>query len=111
MCLHKAGIAVRVDDETVRLYFLEKDDSHQKIRDHYKLSDSGALSMYQTPVEFVPVRGCEKIDQYDFVFDASRPDWWTDGMTEQCKHELFAASQKDLSGVWVNPLRLDRLQS
>ena len=100
MCQHKSGIAVKRSETEITVYFLKQEDSHQKIRNHFGLNDKSPLSRYQTPIEFIPVRGCETIDQYDFKFDDSRPEWWTDEMTEEAKRVLFGASQIDIRGEW-----------
>ena len=110
MCQHKSGIAVKVSEVEVKVYFLAGEDLHQKIRDHFSLNDSSALSRYQTPIEFIPVRGIEAIEQYEFKFDDSRPEWWTDDMTEEAKRVLFAASQVDLkSKKFIGDLDLGSL--
>ena len=110
MCQHKSGIAVKVSEVEVKVYLLAGEDSHQKIRDHFSLNDSSALSRYQTPIEFIPVRGIDAIEQYDFRFDASCPEWWTAEMTEEAKRVLFAASQVDLkSKKFIGDLELSSL--
>ena len=100
MCQHKSGIAVKRSETEITVYFLKQEDSYQKIRDHFGIIDAGPLAINQTPVEFVPVRGCEKIEDYDFRFDDSRPDWWKDEMTDEARRVLFAASQVDIRGEW-----------
>ena len=99
MCQFRSGIAVRVDESTVRVYMLSDDDSHEEIRKHYRLTDDGELSRYQTPVELVPVRGLFRREDYDFVFDAGKPDWWVDGMMEQAVDVLFPAALTRLEGT------------
>ena len=109
MCLHKSGVVVRIDESEIRVYSLPKDDSHNNIRATFHLSD-GPLADWTASVECVPVRGLSNPDHYDFRFDAERPEWWTDGMTDQAKRELFRASQDELEGEWTNPLHLDELR-
>ena len=99
MCQFKSGIAVRIDESTIRIHTLPCDDSHQHIRDAIGIRDTGDLSRNQTPVELVAVRGLAKIDDFDFTFDDARPYWWTDTMTEQAKYALFAAAQADLHAM------------
>ena len=67
VCLHKSAEAVKVDESTVKLYWLPKQDSHSKIVEHFHLNDNTALSRYMTPVEMKPVRGAVNIEDYDFV--------------------------------------------
>ena len=111
MCLHKAIIAVRVDESSIKIYSLPKNDKHEDIRAHYKLNDSSALSRYQTPLEVRPVRGAEKLSDYDLVFDAGSPDWWTEAMSEEALLAGYKLSQDELEGVWTNELRLDFLKN
>jgi len=111
MCMHKSGIVVRRDETSIDVYFLKGEDSHSKIRDAHKISDSGALGRYQTPVEFKPVRGIKKLEQYDFIFDAGKPDWWKDEFEEEAKRVLFRASQDDLAGDFTGSLNLRSLTS
>ena len=111
MCMHKSGIVVRVDETTIKVFCLPGEDAHLKIREKYKISDSNAIGRFQTPVEFKPVRGIESIDQYDFVFDAGKPDWWMAEFEEESKHVLFRASQEDLSGDFAGYLDLRALTS
>ena len=89
MCKCKSGIAVRLDETTIRVYQLDGEDSHNTIRQMHGLTDSAfPLGRYQTPIELVPVRGLA-IGDCDFVFDAGRPDWWTDDMTRQATTSLY----------------------
>ena len=111
MCMHKSGIVVRVDETTIKVFCLPGEDSHLKIREKYKISDSNAIGRFQTPVEFKPVRGIESIDQYDFAFDAGKPDWWMAEFEEEAKRVLFRASQEDLSGDFAGYLDLRALTS
>ena len=91
MCQAISGIAVK-NGEDIKVYTLRHEDSHQKIRDEYKIRDDNRPgSQYQTPVELIPVRGLFKLGDMDFKFDAGRPDWWTDEITEEAKKQLFAA--------------------
>ena len=111
MCMHKSGIVVLIDETTIKVFCLPGEDSHSKIREKYGISDSSAIGRYQTPVEFKPVRGIESIDQYDFVFDASRPDWWRDEFEEDAKRILFHASQEDSADGFTGGLDLRSLTS
>jgi hypothetical protein len=108
MCRHKSGYAVRVDEATIRIYELERNDSHSEIIKAFKLDNISSFAKFGTPLECIPVRGIETIDQYDLVFDAGRPDWWTDGMSEYAKEVLIKASVRDLTstGTWLVSLDL-----
>ena len=86
MCNWKSGIVVRVSEAECEVYTLSGQDSHTEIRKQHGISeDNGALSRAQTPVEFQPARGCEKLNQFDLVYDAGKPDWVTPEMEERIK--------------------------
>ena len=106
MCRAKSGIAVRVDEQTLKIYTLPGEDSHEAIREHFNLIDDGILSRYQTPVECVPVTGIgPNVEDYDFIFDDHRPNWWTDQMTSEAKAFLvktFVAELQDNAYNAVN---------
>ena len=90
MCHAISGIAIKAGD-TVDVRTSD-DDSHDTIRKHHYIRDGlGAGSARQTPIELIPVRGVEQIDQFDFVFGAGQPDWWTERMTEAATEQLFRA--------------------
>jgi len=109
MCQHKSGIVVRVDETTCKIFCLPREDSHSKIREHFNLSDDSLLGRFQTPVEFVPVRGLDKIEDYDFKFDDNKPDWWRDEFEAEAKRVLFAQSQLDIADVFPGKLDLKSL--
>ena len=92
MCQFKSGIAVKISEDDVKIFTLKGEDSHTEIRKEYNIRDGvGAGSTRQTPVELIPVRGLLKKEDYKFVFDAYRPDWWTDNMTVSATNQLFSA--------------------
>ncbi len=92
MCHSQSGIAVRIDETSVRVYTCLDTDSHSDIRERCGLSDgANPMSRYQTPVELVPFRGMKRVEDFYFRFDAGRPKWWTDSMTGQAKSQMFAA--------------------
>ena len=98
MCQFISGIAVK-NGEAVTIYTLPREDSHTAIRAHFDIRDDGGPgASRQTPVELVPVRGFERVEEYDFIFDDGRPDWWTDEMTETAKRELFRAARARWDG-------------
>ena len=106
MCNWKSGIVVRVSEAECEVYTLSGQDSHTEIRKQHGISeDNGALSRAQTPVEFQPARGCEKLNQFDLVYDAGKPDWVTPEMEERIKAKMFEATQADLQlTVWLGSL-------
>ena len=98
MCQVKSGEAVYAGGD-LRIYHLPGEDSHNAIREHFHIRDGlGAAASRHTPIECIPVRGLFDIEDYDFVFDAGRPDWWEEWMTERAKHELFAAWMAEWDG-------------
>ena len=101
MCQHKSGIVVKVSETECKVFCLPGEDSHSKIRDAFNISDTALLGRYHTPVEFVPVRGVSAIEDYDFKFDAGKPDWWCQQFEDEAKRVLFAQSQEDVMGSFV----------
>ena len=90
MCQSISGVAVKSGD-SVKVYTLRDEDSHEAIRKEYGIGDGLEPSArYQTPVELVPVRGLRRLEDMDFIFDDERPDWWDDEMTEEAKRQLFS---------------------
>jgi hypothetical protein len=91
MCQAISGIVVKSGDD-VKVYTLHHSDSHEDIRNECKIKDDlSASSQYQTPVELVPVRDLFNVDGMDFKFDAERPTWWTDEMTNSAIRQLHKA--------------------
>jgi len=98
MCRKKSGVAVKSGNDVV-VYTIPGNDSHSDIREKHNLRDDASLmARYQTPVEFVPVRGMFDIKDYDFEFDESRPEWWTGAMTKSAKKQLFRAAMDEWDG-------------
>jgi len=98
MCMFISGIAVKTEDG-VKVYMLDNEDSHTKVREKYNIRDDDRPgSSRQTPVEFVPVRGLEKPEDYDFRFDAEKPNWWTDDMTEAASRDMFTEAKRRMKG-------------
>ena len=98
MCRTKSGIAVLANDE-LKVYHLPGEDSHEKIRQHYNIQDGlGAGATRQTPVECIPVRGVEKLADFDFTFDDGQPAWWAEAFTRQAKRELWRAFRAEWDG-------------
>ena len=119
MCQFKSGQAVMIGESEVEVKFLFHEDSHTGIRKSFGIAEANeaipGLSRFSTPVELVP----SKLDFDDpscwqLVFDAGKPDWWTDGMTEQCKSQLLKAAKADFDfwmgggevggSLWLNGL-------
>ena len=114
MCLAKSGIAIYVDEQTVKVYTLPGDDSHEQIREHFHLSDRGELSRFATPLECIPITGIGANEaDYELVFDDCCPTWWTDQMSADAKACLVQAFVNELAdGAYKEfSLNLRRLTS
>jgi len=97
MCKFKSGVAVKINEDDVKIYTLRGEDSHTEIRNEYNIrDDDGAGATRQTSVELIPVRGLSKKEDYDFIFDAGKPDWWTDNMTISAVNQLFSAVKVEI---------------
>ena len=95
MCKFRSAVAIK-DGDTVKLMMLPGEDSHEKIRTHYNIRDGeGASASRQTPVEYYPTRTLKSWDGWILEFDADRPDWWTDAMTESATHQF----QSDITPI------------
>jgi hypothetical protein len=118
MCQFKSGIAVRIDDSEVAVKVLPMNDSHTDILDkHYVRGCTLGLSRYSTPVELIPTKlDFEDKSCWKFVFDAGKPDWWVDCMTDQCIDQLLKAAKSDFEALmngqkYCNSLCLEKLTS
>ena len=103
MCNYKSGVGVRVDEVTVSAKTLayngkRDENSHTVIRKEHGIGEDtgGMAGRYHTPLELKPVRGWSNLEDFDLVFDAGKPDWWTDGMTEQAREQLWSAIERDM---------------
>ena len=110
MCEFKSGIAVKLNESEVQVYTLPWNDSHNDIREQHGIKENGLglLSNNSTPIELVPQSKPIKLndpDDWKFVFDADRPDWWTDGMTEQATRQLLQAAKADIEMANKEPLK------
>ena len=107
MCQWKSGIAVRVSETDIEVRTLLGKDSHSEIRASYGIPEDngGMVGRGQTPIEFIPARGFKEQD-FDLVFDAGKPEWWTDGMTEQAKSQMWLAVNADMKTGNVEKLQL-----
>ena len=57
------------------------------------------LSNMSTPVELIPYGfppNFKDSSSWKFKFDSDKPDWWTEGMTEQATRQLMEAAKSDL---------------
>jgi hypothetical protein len=83
MCQFRSAEAVfQPESNTVKLYFSEFEDSHTNIRKNNGLKEVSRNTQKQTPLEYVPCGSLDDFSKYEFKFDDSRPDWWTDDMTD-----------------------------
>ena len=101
MCEFKSGIAVKINEEEVRVYTLPLIDSHTLIREKHGIKENGfgMLSNMSTPVELIPhgfPPNFKDSSSWKFKFDSDKPDWWTEGMTEQATRQLMEAAKADL---------------
>jgi hypothetical protein len=98
MCKFISGVAVLADGQ-LKVYTLRDTDSHVEIYRHHKIRDDGSPgATRQTPVELIPVKSLERVEDMEFMFDDQRPDWWTDEHTEQAKAQLFSAMRERWDG-------------
>ena len=106
MCQFISGVAVERDD-TVTVKTLKNSDSHSEIRKKFNIADdNSSRGQRQTPVELIPVTSLTDVSGMEFRFDAERPDWWTDAMTDEATRQLFRAAKNRWDG---NTLKADYL--
>ena len=118
MCQFKSGIAVRISESEVEVRTSPLEDSHTKIREKFLIrEDNFCLSRYNTPVELLPTKlDFEDQSCWELVFDAGQPDWWTEGMHDQCVDQLLKAAKEDFDALmsgkkYPGSLDLNRLTS
>ena len=118
MCQFKSGIAVRISESEVEVRTSPFEDSHFVIRKKFNISeDNLGLSRYSTPVELIPTKlDFEDKSCWELVFDAGQPDWWEDGMHDQCIDQLLKAAKEDFDALmsgkeYPGSLDLDSLKS
>ena len=101
MCQFKSGIAVRISESEVEVRTSPFEDSHFVIRKKFNISeDNLGLSRYSTPVELIPTKlDFEDNSCWKLVFDDNKPDWWTEGMYDQCIDQLFKAAKEDFDAL------------
>jgi hypothetical protein len=67
--------------------------------DSYSYSnDDGGVGYRQTPVKYSPGSRLDSFDDWKFLFDDIRPDWWTNDMTESAERQLIAAFRSRWDG-------------
>ena len=89
MCRFRSAVAVYQSESEVALKLLPGEDSHTKIREAFNIRDGlGAAASRQTPVEFVPFGALDDLDAYEFIFDAGKPNWWTDAHTDSAVQQF-----------------------
>ena len=90
MCNFLSGIALKNGEDVTVLMSLET-DSHTELRTEFKVGEDAGKPTHKlsTPVELVPIRGILADEDYDFVFDAGRPAWWTEEMTVSARRQMF----------------------
>jgi len=118
MCQFKSGIVVSTSESEVGAKTLLLQDSHTVIREKFNISeDNLGLSRYSTPVELIPTKlDFEDQSCWELVFDAGQPDWWTEGMHDQCVDQLLKAAKEDFDALmsgkkYPGSLDLNRLTS
>ena len=82
----RSGIGIidsLMDGGRVTLGMLPGNDSHPATREALGIrnNDNDLLGRYQTPLEYVPRGALDDFSKYELVFDAGRPDGWTEAHT------------------------------
>ena len=118
MCQFKSGIAIRISESEVEVRTSPLEDSHTNIREKCNIRENTfGLSRYSTPVELIPTKlDFEDNSCWKLVFDDNKPDWWTEGMYDQCIDQLFKAAKEDFDALmsgkeYPGSLDLDSLKS
>ncbi len=111
MCRYKSGEAVYVDENTVRVYTLKWNDRHIVIRAKNGIPENtcGVFDNRHTPVELIPAGDVDlrhPNDSWQLVFDAGKPEWWTEAHTHEARRQLADAVAADWEGNhydgWLN---------
>ena len=118
MCQFKSGIAVRISESEVEVRTSPLEDSHTNIREKCNIRENTfGLSRYSTPVELIPTKlDFEDNSCWELVFDDNKPDWWAEGMHDQCIDQLLKAAKEDFDALmsgkeYPGSLDLDSLKS
>ena len=92
MCQMISGIAVLTDGDKIKVYTSETSDSHSNIREEFGIRDDNSpIADRQTPVELIPVESLTDVNGMEVRFDAGKPNWWTDDMTDETVRQLYRA--------------------
>jgi len=83
------GVAVLTGDTFVIRTHPNGKESHRDIREYYNIKDDNRMGLRQSPIEYHPGRSLDSCQDWMFVFDDKRPDWWTDNMTEKAERVLW----------------------
>ncbi len=104
MCQVISGEAVFAA-ERLTVFTSKKTDSHTDIRaeNNIREDDGSPSSVRHTPVELVFGTSLIDLEGAKFCFDAGRPAWWTEEMTEEATRQLFSA-WKSRWQVWGEKL-------
>lgn len=117
MCKFRSAEACyNFDTGGVELKFLPNDDSHTAIRKANNVAedDGSPMQSRHTPLEYVPHGALDDFGTYELVFDAGRPDWWTDEHTSQATRAFRANITAILAAgalIWEGNLNLGNLTS
>ena len=118
MCQFKSGIAIRISESEVEVRTSPLEDSHTNIREKCNIRENTfGLSRYSTPVELIPTKlDFEDNSCWELVFDDNKPDWWAEGMHDQCIDQLLKAAKEDFDALmsgkeYPGSLGLDSLKS
>jgi len=93
MCRFRAARGIKSGDD-VRLVFVADSDRHT---DNPVPDGDNPAAQYQTPLEDVPHGALDDFSAYELVFDAGRPNWWTDDMTASAKRQFEAEIRRELA--------------
>ena len=111
MCQTRSGVAVYMGEDSVRLCLCDT-DSHSEIRSHHNIRDDGGAGDRQTPLEYVPGADFCDLETWELIFDAGRPEWWTEAMTSSVIRDFRADLRPKIekllaTGVWDGDLSLN----
>jgi hypothetical protein len=104
VCRFRSAEAIfQPDSNGVKLVFTKGEDSHTKNRANNGITEvTDEYTQKHTPLEYIPTTSLKDFSTYRFVFDAGRPDWWTDEMTDsairQFQEEIGRCDYADWGG-------------
>ena len=91
MCQHRSYIVL----ESGKVLSLEKDDSHEKIREAFNVRDTNLEAGRQTSLEMLPV-DLTDCSTWKLHFDSTKHDWWTDNHEKAVREQL----RRDHAKYW-----------